>query len=107
MMQIIVKIVKISENELTGYDAVRKILIVDMTSATAGGQYTATVRPYTVVPSSNGDTTDCMTYSGDFKSRGTKKTVKVTLDDDCENATIVVGNTVAETSARQSTAVKK
>ena len=48
-----------------------------------------------------------MTYSGDFKSRGTKKTVKVTLDDDCENATIVVGNTVAETSASQSTAVKK
>lgn len=101
------EIVKITENELTGYDAVRKILIVDMTSATAGGQYTATVRPYTVVPSSNGDTTDCMTYSGDFKSRGTKKTVKVTLDDDCENATIVVGNTVAETSASQSTAVKK
>lgn len=87
------EIVKITENELTGTDAVRNILLVDMTSnsGSSDAQYTATMRPYAIVPSSNGDTTDCMTYSGDFKSRGTKKTVKVTLDSDRENATIVSG----------------
>lgn len=83
------EIVKIVENELTGTDAVRNILTVDMTSNTSGGQYEATLRAYAIVPSSNGDTTDCMTYSGDFKSRGAKKAVKVTLDADFENATIV------------------
>lgn len=83
------EIVKITENELTGTDAVRNILLVDMTSNTSGGQYEATLRAYAIVPSSNGDTTDCMTYSGDFKSRGAKKAVKVTLDKDFENATIV------------------
>lgn len=83
------EIVKITENELIGTDAVRNILIVDMTSNTGEGQYTAMLRPYAIVPSSNGDTTDCMTYSGDFKSRGVKKAVKVTLDADQENATIV------------------
>ncbi len=83
------EIVKITENELTGTDAVRNILTVDMTSNTSGGQYDATLRAYAIVPSSNGDTTDCMTYSGDFKSRGAKKAVKVTLDADFENATIV------------------
>ena len=83
------EIVKITENELTGTDAVRNILLVDMTSNTSGGQYEATLRAYAIVPSSNGDTTDCMTYSGDFKSRGAKKAVQVTLDKDFENATIV------------------
>lgn len=83
------EIVKITENELTGTDAVRNILLVDMTSNTSGGQYEATLRAYAIVPSSNGDTTDCMTYSGDFKSRGAKTAVKVTLDKDFENATIV------------------
>lgn len=82
------EIVKITENELIGTDAVRNILVVDMTSNTSGGQYDATLRAYAIVPSSNGDTTDCMTYSGDFKSRGAKKAVKVTLDADFVNATI-------------------
>lgn len=83
------EIVKITENELTGYDAVRNILVVDMTSNnTADGQYDATVRAYTVVPSSNGDSTDCMTYSGDFKSRGKKiKLTKISVSADGQTAT--------------------
>ena len=100
------EIVKITENELTGTDAVRNILTVDMTSNTSNGQYEATLRAYAIVPSSNGDTTDCMTYSGDFKSRGAKKAVKVTLDADFENATIVGGSAVASQSA-ENVEVKK
>lgn len=93
------EIVKITENELTGTDAVRNILTVDMTSNTSNGQYEATLRAYAIVPSSNGDSTDCMTYSGDFKSRGTKRAVKVTMDADFENATIVSSSTVSSQNA--------
>ena len=86
------EIVKITENELTGKDAVRNILVVDLTGKTGNGDtatYPATIRPFTIVPSSNGDSTDCMTYSGDFKSRGEKRAVTVRLDENMENATIV------------------
>ena len=90
------EIVKITENELTGFDAVRKIVTVDM--STIKGEKgktsfagTATVRSYAIVPSSNGDTTDCMTYSGDFKSRGAKSACTVTLDDDFQTLTIAIG----------------
>lgn len=99
------EIVKITENELTGFDAVRKIIVADMATLTGSGDKVptysaeATVRSYTIVPSSNGDTTDCMTYSGDFKSRGTKRAVKVTMDADFENATIVGNSAVASQSA--------
>lgn len=57
------------------------------------------MRAYAIVPSSNGDSTDCMTYSGDFKSRGTKRAVKVTMDADFENATIVSSSTVSSQNA--------
>ena len=100
------EIVKITENELTGTDAVRNILTVDMTSNTSNGQYEATLRAYAIVPSSNGDSTDCMTYSGDFKSRGTTRAVKVTMDADFENATIVGGSAVASQNA-ENVEVKK
>ena len=104
------EIVKITENELTGSDAVRNILVVDMTSSTGSNtQYSATLRAYTIVPSSNGDTTDCMTYSGDFKSRGTKKSVTVTMDADRESATVVGGDASSQSakSTEKSVEVKK
>ena len=90
------EIVKISENELTGTDAVRKIVTVDMTTVKGEAGKTpfagtATVRSYAIVPSSNGDTTDCMTYSGDFKARGAKSACTVTLDDNFQTLTIAIG----------------
>lgn len=85
------EIVKITEQELIGTDAVRNILVLDTSGATAGSTATCSgyLRAYAIVPSSNGDTTDCMTYSGDFKSRGEKKAVSARLDAEWENATIV------------------
>ena len=100
------EIVKITENELTGTDAVRNILTVDMTSSTSGGQYVATLRAYAIVPSSNGDTTDCMTYSGDFKSRGAKTKCRVSFDSDFQTVKIVAESTVASQSA-ENVEVKK
>lgn len=96
------EIVKISENELTGTDAVRKIVTVDMTTLSGSSgkvpSFTAnaTVRSYAIVPSSNGESTDCMTYSGDFKSRGAKAACTVLLDNDFQTLTITGSETAAE-----------
>ena len=84
-------IINIHENELLGQDAVRSIIQVDMTTAQAhGGIYTAQgkMRDYAVIPDADGDTTDCMTYSGNFKTRGEMEDVTVTTSDDFQ--TIVV-----------------
>ena len=100
------EIVKITENELTGFDAVRKIIVADMATLTGSGDKVptysaeATVRSYTIVPSSNGDTTDCMTYSGDFKSRGAKTKCRVSFDSDFQTVKIVAESTVASQSAK-------
>ena len=89
------EIVKITEKEYTGTDAARRIIVVDTSdlqseSTTGTTTYSAGayVRYYAIVPSSNGDTTDCMTYSGDFKSRGEKKMCNVSMDADLQTATI-------------------
>ena len=95
------EIVKITEEELIASDAVRRILTVDLSTATAapgGGSNPsgmgngvicdAYVRPYAIVPSSNGDSTDCMTYSGDFKSRGEKTKCRAHIAVDKQTATI-------------------
>lgn len=94
------EIVKITENELTGLDAVRNIVTVDMTTKSnlTSGTYSAdaTIRPYAIVPGSEGGSTECMTYSGDFKSRGEEKKVKVSsMDNDW--LTIIIPELEAKT----------
>lgn len=81
------EIVKITEDELTGSDAVRRIVVVDMTTATSTTA-SARIRPYTVVPDSNGGSRDCMTYSGNLKSNGEKEDITVTTADDWQTVTI-------------------
>ena len=84
-------IVKIHEDELIGQDAVRKIIQVDMTTAKDGeGTWTAEgrLREYTVSPSGDGDSTDCLTYSGDFKARSEMEKVTVETSDDFQTVTI-------------------
>lgn len=75
-------IINITENELTGLDAVREVIIVDMTTVTKGtdNKYHADAyrRQFSVVPDSDGDTTDCMTYSGNLKARGEMEKIQVT-----------------------------
>ena len=95
------ELVDITEEEKIGNDAVRRILTVDMTTGSAipgsssdpnsaglGRICSGYVRDYAVVPNSNGDSTDCMTYSGDFKSRGKKtKLAKISVSADGQSAT--------------------
>ena len=59
-------LIAITDGELVGADAVRSIIVVDMASAT----HVAKKRDFTVVPDSEGDTTDAYTYSGSLRAYG-------------------------------------
>lgn len=84
-------IVEIHEDEKIGDDAVRPIIQVDMTTVTGtGGKQTAQgrMRDYAVIPDADGDSTDAMTYSGTFKSRGELENVTVESTDGFQTVTV-------------------
>lgn len=68
------KLAQIADMELLGDAATIPILMVDLSSITQSseGEYTAQayLRDFSVIPSTSGDSTDCMTYSGDLKVCG-------------------------------------
>ena len=68
------KLAQIADMELLGDAATIPILMVDLSSITRSseGEYTAQayLRDFSVIPSTSGDSTDCMTYSGDLKVCG-------------------------------------
>lgn len=65
------KLVDITDNEKTGADALVNILIVDFSKkASAGSGYEARLRTYSVIPDTEGDSTDAYTYSGTFRKNG-------------------------------------
>ena len=82
--------IKISNEELTGTDAVRDVLLVDMNSLTpeSSGKYTAYKRSYSIIPGNEGDDANAYTYSGSMKSNGPSEKVEVTLDAKKMEATI-------------------
>lgn len=62
-------IVDITDNEVTG----KKVTIVTVDFSQEGnteGSYVARKREYSVIPDSDGDSTDAYTYSGSFKAAG-------------------------------------
>lgn len=85
------KIINITDDELTGPDALVDILIVDFTQPIDGG-YKARLRTYTTVPDTEGDDENAYTYSGTFKKHSlmTKGIAKLNAD-----------NTVVETFTPQ------
>lgn len=94
-------IIYITENELIGQAMVRDFVILDMTTAVSnnGTAWTAEgkMRKWAVIPDTDGDTTDCMTYSGTFKCRGEMVDVRATTTDDWQTITVV--NIASEKSA--------
>lgn len=62
-------IAKISDDELLGTDAIRPIILVDLTKASG---VNAVKRDFAVIPDSEGDSTDAYTYSGNLKVKGDK-----------------------------------
>ena len=75
------KIVKITDDELTGDEALVKILIVDFSKPVEDG-YEARLRTYTTVPDTEGDGTEAYTYSGAFRKNSimTKGIAKLNAD---------------------------
>ena len=75
------KIVKITDDELTGDEALVNILIVDF-SKPSGDGYEARLRTYTTVPDTEGDATEAYTYSGTFRKNSimTKGIAKLNAD---------------------------
>lgn len=95
-------IVKITEDELVGENMVREIINVDMTTVVSNnGVATANakIRQYAVIPDSDGDSTDCLTYSGNFKSRGEAEDCVVTSTDNWETISNVNRNTANSAKA--------
>ncbi len=80
-------IVKITNGELIGDEAVRTIIIVD----TSDPEATACKRDYAVIPNSEGDNINIYTYSGSLKARGEKTEVKVSTNDNYQTITLTDG----------------
>ena len=81
-------IVKITDNELIGSNAVRSLILVDL-SATGATETTAPAmkRNYAVIPDSEGGSMDAYTYTGNFRSKGEKVTGTATTADDWQTIT--------------------
>lgn len=89
------KIVKITDDELTGDEALVKILIVDF-SKPVGSGYEARLRTYSAVPDTEGDSTDAYTYSGSFRKNSKMTKGIATLNSDNTVATFVASEEVEE-----------
>ena len=89
------KIVDITDNEKVGDDALVQILQVDFTKQVGEG-YEARLRTYSVVPDTEGDSTDAYTYSGSFKKNGNMTIGVATMNSDNTVATFTANEEVAE-----------
>ena len=89
------KLVDITDNEKTGADALVKILQVDSTKPKGSG-YEARLRTYSVVPDSEGDSTDAYTYSGAFRKNSNMTIGVATMNADNTKATFTAEQEVAE-----------
>ena len=80
-------IVGIFNNEKTGADAVRSIVMVDMSDAGS-----AIMRDFAVVAEKEGDGTDTYTYSGSFRVKGDKIFGTASSEDDWQTVNFVPAN---------------
>jgi hypothetical protein len=76
-------IISIYDNEKVGADAVRPIIIVDMTADAVN----AISRNFAVIPDAEGDGTDAYVYSGTFKATGEKIVGTATSSDEWQTIT--------------------
>lgn len=80
------EMVEILDDEKTGTEARRNIVTVDFSQPTEGG-YRATKREYAIIGDSEGDSMDAYTYSGTFRSTGSRIKGVATLNEDSSVAT--------------------
>lgn len=78
-------IVSIVDGEKIGTDCVRSLILVDLTTKSgsdSSATYKGKKRDFTIVPSSEGDSTEAYTYSGDFRANGETEDIEGTLSED-------------------------
>lgn len=95
--EVLADIVKITENEYIGSLAKRSIVTVDLSGG--GTTASAKMREYTVIPDSSGNSTDCLTYSGTFKTNGDLIDCSVVSTDDWQTITVDTSQTTYRTMA--------
>lgn len=88
-------LVDITDGEKTGNDALRQILTVDLSKPMDNG-YEARLRTYSVIPDSEGDSTDAYTYSGSFRKNSGFVVGKAVISEDKQTATFTPNESVAE-----------
>ena len=95
--EVLADIVKITENEYIGDLMKRTIVTVDLSNG-ATTTAPAKMRDYAVIPDTNGDTTDCLAYSGNFKAKGLLIDCIATSNDDWQTI-LITQNIERSTSA--------
>lgn len=80
-------IVSITDKELLGSEAVRSIIIVDLTNGDETSGYYAIKRDFSVIPDAEGNDNDAYTYSGNLKVKSEKIFGKAKSNDDFETVT--------------------
>ena len=80
-------IVALSDNEILGTDAVRSIVIADISTKDENGECKAIKRDFSVMVEKEGDSNDAYTLSGTMSTKGEKVFGKATLSDDAQTLT--------------------
>ena len=88
------EMVEILDDEKTGTEARRNIVTVDFSQPTEDGGYRATKREYAIIGDSEGDSMDAYTYSGTFRSTGSRIKGVVKLNEDSSVATFTADMTI-------------
>jgi len=81
------ELVTILDGEKTGTEARRNIVTVDFSKPVTGGGYEAVKREFAIIGDSEGDSTDAYTYSGTFRSTGSRIEGTATVNSDGSVAT--------------------
>lgn len=80
-------IVKLSDNEILGTDAVRSIIIADISTKNENCECSAVMRDFSVMVENEGNSTDAYTLSGTMSTKGEKVFGKAVLSDDAQTLT--------------------
>lgn len=87
-------IAQVHDDELIGDDALRTVVVVDLsTEGTTSGTFAAIQRTYSVIPDADGDSTDAYTYSGNFRAKGDPIKGTATTTDGWKTCTFTAAST--------------
>ena len=79
-------LVNITDSELTGTEAVRSIVLVDLTQE-ADGKFSAVKRDFAIIPDSEGAGAEAYIYNGNLKTSGDKVSGYASTEDDWQTLT--------------------